>query len=242
MSQETSIFIKKGRGRSRSRSQTSTTRRSRSRSRSRAPSRMMRLSRRKPLALVTHNFTERVIEEYNLPVNGSGLFQTFALQDVYNTASYQKLFEYYKINKVIITLRYKAAMQSHQDSVVNANPGTQSVNEVNPIVWFKVDHNDVAAQSLSEMKSSTRTKEIQFTNNNPKIQIVLKPAIQEEAYKSSVQSTYIPKWGQWLTTGDPTVPHYGIKMYATGPAAASSGLYGSIVVEKQYYFSCKNNE
>ncbi len=239
MSQETSIFIKKGRGRSRSRSQTSTTRRSRSRSRSRAPSRSMSLSRRKPLALTTHNFCERVVEEYNLPVNGSGLFQTFAIQDVYNTLSYQKLFEYYKINKVIITLRYKAALNSHQDTVTAT---TQSVNEVNPIVWFKVDHNDVSAQSLSEMKASTRTKEIQFTNNNPKIQIVLKPAIQEEAYKSSVQSTYIPKWGQWLTTGDPSVPHYGIKMYATGPAAASSTSYGSIVVEKMYYFSCKNNE
>lgn len=205
---------------------------------------LARIPRRrlKPLARQEHAFTERVIQEYNLGVNAAGLFQTFALQDIYNSASYQKLFEYYKLNKVIITLRYKAAMQSHQDSVVTANPGTQSVNEVNPIVWFKVDHNDVSAQSLADMKASTRTKEIQFTNNRPKIQIVLKPAILEEAYKSSVASTYVPKWGQWLTTQDPSVPHYGIKMYATGPAAAASGLYGSIVVEKQYYFTCKNNE
>lgn len=192
-----------------------------------------------PLARKEHAFTERVVTEYDLDVNGSGLFQTFAFSDIYNTLSYQKLFEYYKINKVIITFRYKAAMNSHKDTVTTT---TQSVNEVNPIIWFKVDHNDVNADPLSVLKSSTRTKEIQFTNNKPKIQIVLKPAIISEAYKSSVASTYIPKWGQWLTTGDPSVPHYGIKMYATGPAAATSASYGSIVVEKQYYFTCKNNE
>ena len=194
---------------------------------------------RKPLALSTHNFTERVVTEYNLPVNGPGLFQTMTFADVYNTLSYQKLFEYYKINKVIITLRYKAALNPHQDSVTST---TQSVNEVNPLIWFKVDHNDVNADSLALMKASTRTKEMQFTNDKPKLEIVLKPAIKQEIYKSSVQSTYTPKWGQWLAMGDPSVPHYGIKMYATGPAAATTSSYGSIVVTKQYYFSCKNNE
>ena len=196
----------------------------------------------KPIPRLEHVFTERVIEEYNLPVNGAGLFQTFSLDSIYNSTAYQKLFEYYKINKVIITLRYKAAAQSHQDSVVTVSPGTQSVNETNPVVWFKVDHNDVTADTLDTMKASTRTKEIQFTNNRPKIEIVVKPAVLEEAYKSSIASTYVPKWGQYLTTADPSVPHYGIKMYATGPAAASSSLYGNIIVSKQIYFTCKNNE
>lgn len=197
---------------------------------------------RKPLALRPHNFCERVVEEDLLPVNGAGLFKSFALQDVYNTTSYQKLFEYYKINKVVITLRYKADGQVRQDSVVTSSPGTQSVNEVNPLVWFKVDHNDVAADTLDQMKASMRTKEMQFTNNKPKLTIVLKPAILEEAYKSTVASTYVPKWGQWLTTQDPTVPHYGIKMYATASGAAATNLYGSILVQRTYYFTCKNNE
>jgi len=197
---------------------------------------------RKPLALQAHSFCERVIEEYNLPVNGAGLFQSFSLDSIYNSTSYQKLFEYYKINKVIVTLRYKADGQVRQDSVVTSSPGTQSVNEVNPVVYFKVDHNDVTADSIDTMKASMRTKEIQFRNNRPKIDIVLKPAILEEAYKSSIASTYVPKWGQWLTTADPTVPHYGIKMYATGPGAASTSSYGSILVTKTIYFTMKNNE
>lgn len=202
----------------------------------------MRPRYRKPLALKHHNFTERVIEEYNLPVNGAGLFQSFSIDSIYNSVSYLKLFEYYKINKVIVTLRYKAALQVRQDSVVTSSPGTQSVNEVNPIVYFKIDHNDVTADTLDTMKASTRTREVQFRNDRPKIDIVLKPAILNESYKSAVASTYVPKWGQWLTTADPSVPHYGIKMYATGPAAASSTSYGSILVTKQMYFTMKNNE
>lgn len=198
--------------------------------------------RRKPLALQSHNFCERVIEEYNLPVNGAGLFQSFSLDSIYNSVSYQKLFEYYKINKVVVTLRYKADGQVRQDSVVTSSPGTQSVNEVNPIVYFKIDHNDINADTLDQMKASMRTKEVQFRNNRPKIDIVLKPAILEEAYKSSIASTYVPKWGQWLTTLDPSVPHYGIKMYAVGPGAASTSSYGSILVQKTMYFTMKNNE
>jgi len=187
----------------------------------------------------SHTFTERVIEEDNLVVNGAGFFKTFSLDQIYNSTAYQKLFEYYKLNKVIVTLRYKAAMNPHQDNVTAT---TQSVNETNPVIWFKVDHNDITTQTLPEMKASTRTKEIQFTNNRPKIEIVLKPAVITEAYKSTVQSTYIPKWGQYLTTGDPTVPHYGLKMYATGSAAPGTPSYGSIIVTKQLYFTCKNNE
>ncbi len=201
--------------------------------------RMPRMKIRKPLALKTHAFTERVIEEYNLPVNGAGLFQTFSLDQIYNSASYQRLFEYYRINKVVITLRYKADLNVRQDTVTTSQPGTNAVNEANPVVWFKVDHNDINADTLDVMKSSTRTKEMQFTNNRPKLQIVLKPAIQSESYKSLTASTYVPKWNQWLTTQDPSVPHYGIKMYCTGPAAQT---YGGIVMTKKFYFQCKCNE
>lgn len=206
------------------------------------PRKMMgkrKLRIRKPLALKMHAFTERVIEETNVPVNGSGIFQSFQFADIYNSTSYQKLFEYYRINKVIITLRYKADLNVRLDTVTTSQPGTTAPNEANPVVWFKVDHNDVSADTLDLMKASTRTKEMQFTNNKPKLQITLKPAILNESYKSITASTYIPKWNQWLTTQDPSVPHYGIKLYCTGPGAQS---YGGIVMTKQYYFQCKNNE
>ncbi len=186
------------RGRSQSR-QPRRSRRSRSRS---ASMRMRKMKIRKvPLALQKHSFCERVIEEHNLPINGAGYFKSFALQDIYNSTSYQKLFEYYTLDKVICTLRYKADLNPELAlHNVSGSSSTMTVNESNPVIWFKVDHNDVSADTLDQMKASTRTKEIQFTNDKPKIDIVLKPAVLQEIYKSSVASTYIPKWGQQLTT------------------------------------------
>lgn len=201
---------------------------------------MSRIPRRVPLARQSHSFCERVIEQDNLPINGAGFFKTFQLADIYNSTSYQKLFEYYKIDKVIVTLRYKAALNPELAlHNVSGSSSTMTVNESNPVIYFKVDHNDIAADTLDQMKASSRTKEIQFTNNRPTLDIVLKPAIQEEAYKSTVASTYVPKWGQYLTTNDPSVPHYGLKMYATGQAAQQ---YGGIEVSKKIYFTCKNND
>ncbi len=227
------------RGRSQSRQPSRRSRRSRSRSASMRIPRGMRV-KKAPLALQKHSFCERVIEEENLPINGAGLFKSFAFQDIYNSTSYQKLFEYYTLDKVICTLRYKAALNPELAiHNVSGSSSTMTVNESNPVVWFKVDHNDVSADTLDVMKSSMRTKEIQFTNDKPKIDIVLKPAILSESYKSSIASTYVPKWGQKLTTLDPSVPHYGLKMYATGQAAQT---YGGIVVSFKYYFTCKNNE
>ncbi len=224
----------------RGRSQSRQPRRRRSRSRS-ASLRIPRNRIRKvPLALQKHSFCERVVAEENLPINGAGIFKSFAFQDIYNALSYQKLFEYYTLDKVICTLRYKADLNPELAlHNVSGSSSTMTVNESNPVIWFKVDHNDITADTLDVMKASMRTKEMQFTNDKPKIDIVLKPAILEEAYKSSIASTYVPKWGQKLTTQDPSVPHYGLKMYATGQSAQT---YGGIVVSFKYYFTMKNNE
>ncbi len=198
--------------------------------------RTLRMKRRVPLARKQHTFVERAVEEYALAVNGGSVNKTFQLDDIYNKVSYQKLFEYYKINKVVVEFRYKSDGNPRRD-VTQANQ--MGVNEANPVLWFKVDHNDVTSQTLDQLKASSRTKERQFTNNRPNFSIVIRPATLSESYKSTVASTYIPKWSQWLTTGDLTVPHYGLKCIATGPAAAQ---YGQIIMTTKYYFTMKNNE
>jgi len=192
-----------------------------------------------PIPLKKHTFCERVIAVDALRPNGAGLFKTFKFADIYNSVSYQKLFEYYTLNKVVVKFRYKSDGQPRRDL---ASATAVPVNEANPVLWFKVDHNDNTADTLDVMKSSTRTKEYQITNDKPHFTITLKPAILNEAYKSTVASTYVPKWSQMLSTGDPTVPHYGLKVYATGPGAPATDNYGTFEVTYKYYFTCKNNE
>lgn len=188
-----------------------------------------------------HNFCERHQATVSLGIGtdsapGSGLQKTFSLDQVRNASSYTALFEYYRIDKVIVKFRYKG-------------PGTQAYsnttdvilhNEQNPVLYFKVDHNDVDADSLSVMKDSMKTKAHVFRNNESEFVIQLKPAIQTEAYKSALATTYIPKWGQWLSCDDPTVPHYGLKAIAIGPDNTQTN--GALDIEFITYFSCKNNE
>lgn len=189
-----------------------------------------------PLALQKHTFVERAVPELVLTPNGNGLFMSFQINDIYNRASYLALFEYYTINKVVVTFRYKADGDPRRD-VTQANQ--MPANEANPLLYFKVDHNDIAADSLATMKASSRTRTFQFTNDKPELAIQIRPAVLDEVYKSAVASTYVPKWKQMLTTDDPTVPHYGLKSYAIAPGAAQ---YGSIMVTVRYYFTMKNNE
>lgn len=201
--------------------------------------------KRKPLALKPHNFVERcnsqqlVVDPESTAV---GLFKQFSLSQCLQVGHYTALFEYYKINKVVVEFRYKGVSTPAYTTIngtgITAN---EIVNEVNPVLYFKIDHNDINSDTLATMKESMRTREHQFTNSRPTFTITLKPAIQTEAYKSAIATTYMPRWGQWLSTSDDTVPHYGLKCYAVA-GLASSTFQGSIEVNTKIYFSVKCNE
>lgn len=210
---------------------------SRRRYRSPAPSRM----RLKPLALMPHNFVERLssdVIQIDTEANATGLFKTFNLDQISQASNYKALFEYYTINKVVATFRYKVANPANtNEGATNYTP----VNEVNPLLVFKVDHNDNSSDSLSALHESAKTREHQLSNDKPNFSIQIKPAVQTEAYKSALASTYIPKWGQQLSTDDGTVPHYGLKVYAIG-FKDSTWNPGSIEVTYKMYFTMKNNE
>lgn len=199
---------------------------------------------RKPLALKTHTFVERKVTDLVMDIGNEGgsypavgLFKSFNLNDINNSTEYKTLFEYYKINKVVVTFRYKST--GADGNTVQAYPRQ---NEINPLLYFKVDHNDISADSLLLMRQSMKTREKQFTNNNPEFTITLKPAIRDTVYKSaSGVDTYVPKWGQWLSTDDGDVEHYGLKAYCVANKSSSVNP-GQLIVQIKYYISFKNNE
>ncbi len=221
--------------------------RSTKRARGRTRGRMWRTSRRnripRPLALKPHAFVERLTADtitVNSEASASGLFKTFNLDQVAQASNYKALFEYYTINKIVVEFRYKSVSQVATG--YSASSGTLVIpNEVNPVLYFKIDHNDITADTLATMKESSKTKEHQFTNDKPNFSIQLKPAVQSEAYKSSIATTYIPKWGQQLSTADGTVPHYGLKAYCVA-FTDSTVNPGVLDVQYKMYFTMRNNE
>ena len=204
-----------------------------------------RYRRKTPLALQTHSFVERCQPQEIIVANESsavGLFRNFSFSQCLQVGSYADIFEYYRIDKVVVEFRYKGA-ETPAYTTINGTSvqNNEIINEINPVLYFKVDHNDINADSLSVMKESMKTREHQFTNSKPNFTITLKPAIQAEAYKTAISTGYMPKWGQWLSTLDDTIPHYGLKVYCVAGAGNSPNM-GKVEVQTKIYFSCKSNE
>lgn len=204
----------------------------------------------KPLALREHSFVERTapaLVTVAQEATASGFYRSYDLDSILQAANYKNIFEFYRIDKVVCTVRYKGASTPAFATVPATTSGSQASyalelnNEICPVVYYKVDHNDASADSLNTLKESMRTKEIQLTNDKPSCQIVLRPAIQAEAYKTAIGSAYTPKWGQWLSTDDSNVPHYGLKLFVVAGFANQSTM-GTVEITHKVYFTCKNND
>ena len=200
---------------------------------------------RRPLALKQHNFVERCtpfLMTVGQESTATGLFRSFTLDDCLQVAHYKELFEYYRIDKVVIEFRYKGAATPAYTTINGTGTQANEINnEINPVLYFKVDHNDASAQTLNDLKESMRTKEHQLTNGKPNFTIQIKPAILAEAYKTALASAYRPKWKQWISMDDSNVPHYGLKVYAVAGLANNPNM-GQIEVQQKIYFSAKCNE
>ena len=199
---------------------------------------------KKPLALKAHNFVERSGSDLitiKPDANAVGLFKSFELSHIQQYSAYTTLFELYRIDKVVVTFRYKSI--GGQARVIDVS-GSLPVNEVNPVLYFKVDHNDADTDTLVNLKQSMRCREHQFTNDKPNFSIVLKPAvlIEDENIKGATGTNYRPKWGMWLDTDESGIEHYGLKAYCVGATGSSTTDAGQLEVTYKTYFSVKNNE
>jgi len=205
---------------------------------------------RKPLALKQHQFCERVIGD-TIQIGteaGAGaapyFTKAFKFSDIPQCQSYSSIFEQYRMDKVVVIFRYKGIALP---ALLNSGPAM--INELNPVLMFKVDHNDLNPNTLAYMKQSTRTKSHVFTNSNSEFSISLKPASQKLLIRQltpTVTSTNIPAWKQWIDADGATGPgssveHLGLKAYCLGYASLDFKP-GYLDVEYKYYFSMKCNE
>ena len=207
-----------------------------------------------PLALQTHTFCERAPGEQITIGNEAGplmapyYVKSFKFNELKQCDQYSSIFEQYRMDKVIVTFRYKGISTPALQSAGGA--GTGFVNELNPMIYFKIDHNDIQTNTLNIMKLSTKTRTHMFTNNSPEFSITILPAAQTLVLRDIsggvIQTTNIPKWKQWIDADGILGPgsdaeHLGLKVYAVGYKDANFDP-GSLDVEYKYYFSCKSNE
>ena len=169
----------------------------------------------------------------------NGLLQKFKFSDILQASHYQDLFEFYKINKIVVEFRYKGITQNATTDTATTTVIQQ--NELNPVMYYKIDHDTDFLINLGQLKESMKTREHQFTNNKPNFTVVLKPAclVNNANIKGASGLVYRPKWGQWLSSSDAGIEHYGLQTYITGYNGAQAG---TVEITRKMYFTCKNNE
>jgi hypothetical protein len=197
---------------------------------------------RKPLALKAHNFVEKfeqtiTMDSSTLTSGGNlatGYGRTFALDDIAQVASYKELFDSFIIRKVVAEIRFDWTYNNFADAAAN-----RPVNPIYPILLIKNDHNDVGSETYAALLESQKTRQVQMKAQQV-VSHVLKPAVQVEAYKTALASSYQPKWNCELRSTDSATPHYGIKIQVkTAPGNVNVSL-GSLNITYKMYFTMKN--
>lgn len=203
--------------------------------------------RRVPIALRQHSFVERIrdvtLHMNSTTINAAGNFAntyvtTIQLSDILQAGEYANLFEFYRIDKLVLKVRYKVGGQYANTDVAAG----KSMNEINPYIYLKVDHDDINPDTMAVLQQSSKTKDVQLRNDAPFATFAIKPSVLGEIYKSAIASVYSPKWGVWLPSSELSIPHYGIKMNVEVPAGSTSANYGSLVLTGKLYFTMKSNQ
>lgn len=159
------------------------------------------------------------------PRTGAIGFTIGSLPDI---TDFTTLYDQYRINK--IKVEFVPGL-----SGIDGNPMSTSNLFGLPHLHTVVDYDDANAPSTASQlmqypgyrrTRGDRTHKRYFT-----------PAIATEVFRSSLSTSYSPKWKAWCDFASTDVPHYGIKYVAD--AFANSGNQWQWSVYATFYFSCK---
>lgn len=161
---------------------------------------------------------------------------SFALANLPNFSDFSGLYDYYRLNMVIMRIIYRGSNLSSMESANNAALGL-------PYMYYVIDRDDATTPAtVDEVREYAAAKMHIFTGEKRACYIKLRPSLLTETYKSALSTSYQVKRASWLDLADSgNTPHYGIKLAIIVPVN-STQAYASqdFDVEVKYYFQMKN--
>lgn len=160
---------------------------------------------------------------------------TFDLAQVISPTEFGNLFDQYRIDRVEVHLRWNGYSVLSDLSVAGANNIT-SLTGLAPVLYYKRDYDDANVPAdLNVLNEAAKTR--RFTMKPDKDYVInITPAVLTEIYRTSVSTSYAPKFKQVLDMGAQNIPHYGLKL---GTLKQQVPL-GRINIHLKYYFTCFN--
>lgn len=158
---------------------------------------------------------------------------SFSLSQLPNNTDFTNLYDQYKINGVKLSFVPKAS-----ESLISPLSGVTAPLGFGRLMTV-IDYDDANAPgSENDMLQYGNVKITAPMQNHSRY---VKPMILRSLYQSTTSTGYQPTRGGFVDVANPTVPHYGIKVYASAPsisgATASSITYS---VYATFYLTCKN--
>lgn len=140
---------------------------------------------------------------------------TFQLSDLTNYTELTSVFDQYRLVKVL----YRWVITKNTDWV------TTAANRGFPVrILWAHDFNDSTPPTTTDMMQRAGMREIYMHGDEKPASrwYTLNPAMLVVGYESSTNSSYTPKWRQWIDISSYSTPHYGLKWYAANLYAGLS--------------------
>jgi len=164
---------------------------------------------------------------------------TFALSDLYNVQEFSTLFDQYKINAVLFSIK----MINVPECTDAANTNLANYGNFYPTIWYAPDHDDSNVLTVQQLKEYEKVKH-KVLRPNKEINILLKPTPLFQMYNTTATTGYACNFKrQWLDMSQTTIPHFGLKFCIDfeGLSVATGQIQGfQFKIQAKYYLQCKN--
>ncbi len=143
------------------------------------------------------------------------------------------VYDQYRILKVVIH------HTSISQGIVQASTGANGVN-IPPTFLICTDYDDSVAPGTLDVLREYATCQNKPVNRN--FSYTIYPRSSTMVYEGVAATGYSPKYGQWLSTTDPGIPHYGVKWGINTNALTGAADAFGFTREVEIHFECKNSK
>lgn len=132
----------------------------------------------------------------------------FTFSDVSNNAEFAALYDSYKLNGVLVTIK----MLSNPDASYSvANTPVNQYTNYYPTLWYTPDYDDVSLMTLAQIREYKAVKTA-LLRPNKEIKIFIKPRVLRQVFDSTTNAGYEITPPKFIDMGNNALPHYGLKM------------------------------
>lgn len=151
------------------------------------------------------------------------------------------LYDQYRINKVVVKWcpHYRLGQIARLENTTV--PGTQfdSYPRGPVMIGTVIDHDD--DNPLASFNNAQLYNSFKMFKSTQTWSRVIIPSVLFQTYESTIQTGYAPRYKQWISSNDASVPHYGFKAFGMQPEGDET-YYLKGHLELIFYVSFKNKK